>query len=668
MRRRLGLLLLLFAALPLGAQFTSCRHQPERAPGPQPTLIFDELAGFFGRPFPSDARRLPSGGPDFFDMPNPGGIDFVARAVEAMPGLDGFDPNGAIWLWFDRRLPFPSARDFDNVGALGGIELVDIDPKSDEYLRRYPLIVRQSSHHDSIRPPHVLQLLPVPGTTPREGTTFAVIVARDLNGDGTDDLGASPHIQGLLADDAPTAGDPAWRESFAPLRAALADLSLLADDVAAATVFTTGTPSARLFRWAEHAMKSAPIELVGPLVRERRHEGFTVLRGVVRMPLYQPGAPPHFFGGVIEEKDGLPVEQGTEEAPFYLTIPDGEVPADGLPHYFYIHGTGGLATQAIDRGYRDSPDDIPEKGSGVAGWVAPLGYATSCIAGTYSPDRIGLAALDGYAAYMFFNPEAMRDNELQMALEQVLFLRVLEELEIDPALVPDAKSTAPDGKIRFSKKGRIVGGQSLGSYLSGITAAITGVFDGAILTGAGGLWIEYAMGPKVPIDLQRVAEMIALPHGERLDRHHPFLTAIQNAAGPGDNVSYTPYLQRRPRDGAKVPHVLIIQGQRDLQVAVNLQRALVLSIGSDLVGGDVGDRPREQLEASLAYGGLRSVPGPHGGNRTAPDGTPRTSVVVRHLEDGILEGHYVLFQRPEPQEQLKAFVSDIRAGRVPTVR
>jgi hypothetical protein len=644
----------------------SCVHTPARDPGPLPTLIFDERAGFFGTPFPSDARRTVTGSPDFSGLPNPGGIDFVAGSVESMPARDGFDPTGAAWMWFDRHLPFPSGRDFDNVGPLRGIVLVDIDPRSDEYLKRYPVIVRGSSHHDEIRPPHLLQLLPVPGIGLKEATTYAFVIARDLNGDGTDDLGANATMRRLL-DDEP-AGPPAWLDSVAPLRAALPELSLSADDVAAATVFTTGTPTAELFAWTKRAMAQPPPELVEPLVRERHHEGFTVLRGVMRMPLLQAGLPPHFFGGqMVFDDEGQPVVQGYEDAPFYLTIPDGDVPEDGLPLYFYVHGTGGKATQAIDRGFRKGPDDIPAKGSGLASWVAPVGYATSCIAGAYSPDRIGLLALDGYAGYMFFNPPAMRDNLRQMVLEQVWFLRLLEELEIDPALVPEAKGKTPGAKLRFSKRARLIGGQSLGSFLSGLTASVTGAFDGAILTGAGGSWIEFAFGPKDPIDLTAVVEVLAMAPGEKLDRHHPFLTAFQNAVGPGDNTLYTPYMQRRPRDGAKVPHVLIIEGQRDLQVPVNLQRALVLSVGADLVGGDVGDRPSEQLQPVLAYGGLRAVTGPYGGNRTAPDGSERTSVVVRYLEDGRLEGHYVLFQLPGPQAQLRAFAADVLAGRVPTI-
>lgn len=641
---------------------------PALAPGPLPMLVFDDAHGFFGTPFPSDARRHPSGAPDLRGLPNPNGVGFVDASVEASVERDGFDPSGAIYFRFDRALPVSSRTAVDARAKLPGITLVDVDERSPERGRVFPLWARATAHHDGVRPPHLLQLLPVPGVGLREGTTYAVLVRRDVDGDGHAELAGSHEVQALLA--APPQGDPRWVDAFAPLRQALPTLGVSAADIAAATVFTTGSPTRELFAWAQAALDGPAPELAGPLVRERDYDGYVVLKGNVRLPLHQEGTPPHFFGGgrLVLDDDGRPRAREHVEAPFYLTIPKGEVPPGGVPLYFYVHGTGGLATQAIDRGYRESVDDVSPPGSGLASWVAPVGYATSCLAGTYSPDRIGWRALDGYAAYMFFNPVAMRDNFRQMLLEQVHFLRLLDELVIDPALVPEAKLPRGAQGIRFARERAVVGGQSLGSYLSGMLAALTRRFDGAILTGAGGSWIEFGFGPKDPVDLTALLDKIAMSRGERLDHHHPFITAFQTAVGPADNTHYTPYLLRRPPAGARVPHVLVIEGQRDLQVPVNLQRALVLSVGVDLVGREVGASAEEQLFPALRYGALRHLPEGVSGNRRAPDGSPRTAVVVRHEEDGRLEGHYVVFQQPRAREQLTGFLADIAAGRTPFVR
>lgn len=664
----------LVAALSLGA----CHPAPPVPPRVGlPQLVFDldtgPDGGFFRTPFPSDARRLPSGAPDFSGLPNPNDIAFVRAAIEGSRERDGFDPSAAIYFLFDSALPVPADRSLDTQRAFRGIELVDIDPDSPERGRRFAARVRATDHHDGIRPAHLLQLLPEPGIGLREATTYAALVLRDLDADGRPDLAAQPTLTALLGD-TPAGGErapaPAWRAALAPLRAALPTLGMEARDLAAFTVFTTGTPSRELFVWADAAMRGPAPELAGPLVRERAYDDFVVLRGTARIPLFQQGEPPHFFSGgrMVLDEGGRPMPQGFAEAPFYLTIPRGESPASGIPLYFYIHGTGGRATQPIDRGYRRSRRDVAPLGSGLASWVAPLGYATSCMAGAYSPDRIGWRALNGYAAYMFLNPVAMRDNLRQMALEQVLFLRLLEDLEIDPSLVPEVRSLAPEGKLRFARDRRIVGGQSLGSFLTGIVAGLTGAFDGAIFTGAGGSWIEFGFGPKDPIDLTAWLDKLAMERGEKLDPHHPFITVFENAVGPADNMHYNPYIQRRPRAGAKVPHVLVIQGQRDLQVPVNLQRALALALGTDLVGPETGATTAEQVLPVLRLGGLRHVPGGLGGNRRAPDGTPRTVVTVRHPEDGILEGHYVIFQQARAREQLTHFVQDVARGNVPFVR
>lgn len=664
----------LLRASVLGALLTSpfglgCKPPPlPLAPGPLATLVFDAEQGFFGTPFPSDARRRSAGAPDLSGLPNPNGVGFVDASVEAAGERDGFDPSGAVYFRFDRALPVSSRSPTAAPSALPGVALLDVDERSPERGRRFPAWVRATDHHDGVRPANLLQVLPVPGVALREGTTYAVLVKRDLDGDGHAELGGSRAVEALL-DDEPQ-GAPGWVAAFAPLRRALPTLGVKKEQLAAATVFTTGNPTQELFDWTRAALDAPAPELVGPLVRERAYEGYVVLKGNVRLPLYQEGTPPHFFGGgrLVRDDDGRPVPQGYVDAPFYLTIPKGEIPRGGVPLYFYVHGTGGLATQAIDRGYRASPDDVSPPGSGLASWVAPVGFGTSCLAGTYSPDRIGWRALDGYAAYMFFNPVAMRDNFRQMLLEQVHFLRLLEELVIDRALVPEAKVHDDDGGIRFSRELRVVGGQSLGSYLSGMLAALSGRFDAAILTGAGGSWIEFGFGPKDPVDLTALLDKIAMSRGERLDRFHPFITAFQTAVGPADNTHYTPYLSRRPREGARVPHVLIIEGQRDLQVPVNLQRALVLSVGADLVGGEVGATAEERLSPALRFGGLRHLPEGVGGNRRATDDTPRTVVVVRHEEDGRLEGHYVVFQQPRARAQLTGFLGDVAAGRTPFVQ
>ncbi len=361
--------------------------------------------------------------------------------------------------------------------------------------------------------------------------------------------------------------------------------------------------------------------------------------------------------------------QRYEQAEFQLSVPKGRMPAAGFPVYLYVHGTGGLASQAIDRGWAPSKQVSAAPGSGIASILAPKGWGTACAAGHMSPGRIGLLSADGYAAYNVFNPVAMRDNFVQMVLEQVHFRSLLLSLRIDPALCPGTDASAsPDGKVRFDPQLVVVSGQSLGSYLTGMLAGCVDGWQGAVLSGAGGTWVEFAFGPKDPFDLQAVLELFSCPPGEKLDRYHPVVMSFDLAVGRADNTHYVRRIFRDPPASKTPPHVLVIEGNDDAQVPTNLQRALVLAMKADMAGQDPGPTPADQVAPVLPWGGQRQLAYPLGGNLTLPNGQTRTCVVVRYLPDGIFDGHYVIVQRPEPKRQVAEFCEAIAAGQTPIVR
>jgi hypothetical protein len=271
-------------------------------------------------------------------------------------------------------------------------------------------------------------------------------------------------------------------------------------------------------------------------------------------------------------------------------------------------------------------------------------------------------------AYNFLNAVAMRDNFRQMLFEQVQFKNLLLSLRIDPALCPGTDASASvDGKVRFDPDHLVVQGQSLGSYLSGMLAATQPCWKGAILSGAGGSWIEFPFGPTDPITLKTWVEFLTLPGGEQLDRFHPLLLGFDLACGPADNTHYLPHVLREPLPGHVPPQVLVVEGYKDLQVPTNLQRALVLALGVDLAGPDVGPIPSDGLTSILPIGNLRQLPYPASLNVTTPQG-PRTGVAVRYHDDGIREGHYVIFQLDAPKRQVTDFLDGISSGTAPVVR
>jgi hypothetical protein len=607
-------------------------------------------------------------------MPNPRGEQFVDlnyRLAESDP--KGFSPTGAIYFPFSdlvNALPGGPAASLFNDSP---VFLVDVDPGSADRLSRHPIFTSVTQSADSFRPANLLQLLPVPGRGLKVNTTYAAVVLRRLGAPGgVAHLGQSPELTELLAGRTPaTPQGPALASAFAPLQSALFDMGVHPQDVAAATVFTTGDPTARLIAQVDYVNSLLPLAPTQAFGQRDVYPTFTALTSSFSAPQYQNGFAPFLWSGGEIVTDGLgnPLAQSFKDSPFQLSVPKGVMPAQGFPLYLYCHGTGGTENEAIDRGRMTAAGVQPALGSGLASIGAPRGWGTACAAGVFSPSRIGIMAADGYLAYNFVYPVAMRDNFKQMVLELVHFRNLLKELRIDPALCPGTDASASiDGKVRFDPDRVVVGGQSLGSYLAGMLASTLDGFKGAILTGAGGSWVEFAFGPKSPFDLQQVVELLALPFGEHLDRYHPLVLAFDSGVAQADNTHYLRHLVREPLPGHTPPHVLVIEGYKDQQVATNLQRALALAIGVDFVGPDPGPTPDEQVLPVLSYGsGMAHSPYPLQGNRVI-GGQRKTVAMVRYPEDGIREGHYVSFQLDAPKRQIGEFLDAIKAGTVPEIR
>ncbi len=674
-------LLLLLASTALGG-LPACtppynsRHWPMSREA-RPVLVVDvdadltNPAHFFDAPYPSDARRLDNGAPDVRGVPNPFGVAFVEKSRLALMGdvLDngaGFSPLPVVSFRFDRPLPDFSVSPAATTHKESVIQLVDLTEGRVGSRIAVDVAVARG---DTVRPRGLLQVAPLTGLSLLPGT-WAVVVRRDLDGDGAVDFDRSAVLDALLAGTHP---NERWRAAFAPLTQALSVLGIARADVAAATVFTVGDPTAELHRTLTMVAAESP----PPVLRWQParavvadEPSFAEVQGVLLQPQHQSGTPPHLGDDGVLQRDeqGNLIKTREEEAVFHLSLPRKKMPANGFPVVLYVHGTGGSPTQAIDRGVRQHPGGAVQPGSGMASWLAPEGVATACIAGPYSPDRVGWRALDGYGAYVFMNPRGMRDNFVQMLIEQVRFLRLIQTVEIDSALVPGVDaSAAPDRKVRFDSTRMVIAGHSLGSYLAGMMAGHLDGWRAAVLSGAGGSWVEFAFGPKDPLDLQAILQTVALPPGEKLDRFHPFLDLFEGAVAVADNTFSTRHILRFPRPGQSVPHVLVIEGQPDAQVPTNLQRALVRSLGVDFAGQDIGAHSRDRLLPGIHLLSRSARPLPVSGNVVVDGGGLRTAVVLRYPEDGRLDGHNVLFQRPDTRATFVRFVVEAVEGQVPIV-
>ncbi|MCA8920617.1 MAG: hypothetical protein KDD82_02340 [Planctomycetes bacterium] len=684
---------------------------------------------FFDLPFPLDSRRLENGAPSLEGLPIPYRSRYLPvprkkRFVRiafrsAQTQTTGFSPSGAIYFRFDGPINSPVDDPLVSQRPDAQVFLVDIDPQSPEYLSKRPIHVAVTQRADSFRQANTLQMLPVPGLGLRPNTTYAAIVLRSLGAPGQATLGQPAELATLLRGGLPTPSGAApskrrkakrWaarvaenaaglQAAYAPLVAALPALGLSPDAIAAATVYTTGDPARRLIDAVDQVKQLPPLP-VKTLERrtDRDNPVFNALRGTYRVPQYQEGNAPYLVGSGVPtwvsrlrvgkftlgkvlgngsfryDAQGKLVEVRKTKTNFEISVPKGVMPARGFPLHLYVHGTGGTADEGLDRGRKTVSKDEETPGQGYSMIVGKAGWASATVATGFSPDRVGIRAGDGYLGYNFLNTEAMRDNFIQMVLELVHFRALLLDLEIDPALCPGTDASAgPGGKVRFDPDLVVVNGQSLGSYLSGMLTATLGGFKGTILTGAGGSWIEFPFGPKKPFPLINVVDGLLftksqIKQGKRLDRFHPLLMMFDLAIGPADNAHIWRHVLNEPLPGRTPPHVLVIGGHEDLQVAIGTQRALILGIGVDMVGPDVGPTPADRLTPILPWIGGRELPYGVSNNRLLPNGLRRTSAVVRYEADAIQgDGHLVVFQLLEPQRQLVAFLEDLEAGRAPRV-
>jgi hypothetical protein len=243
--------------------------------------------------------------------------------------------------------------------------------------------------------------------------------------------------------------------------------------------------------------------------------------------------------------------------------------------------------------------------------------------------------------------------------------RLLMELRIDPSTCTGVDaSAATDGMVRFDPDHLVVMGQSLGSYLSGMLAAMDTGYEAAVLTGAGGSWIEFAFGPTSPVPLKTAVEaLIALPIREDLDPFHPVIAIFDLSVGPADNLHYVRHVHREPLPGHAPVPTLVIQGFEDDNIPENLQRALVTALGADLVGDDVGSA---QIVDAVQLAGGEQRSAPVSLNWETPAG-PVTSGVVRYLPSEPLAGHYVTFELEPPKHQYGCFVSTLYDTGTPVI-
>jgi hypothetical protein len=287
--------------------------------------------------------------------------------------------------------------------------------------------------------------------------------------------------------------------------------------------------------------------------------------------------------------------------------------------------------------------------------MAEVGWAGVSIDGPHGGPRNPRGMDEQFLMFNVNNPAAMVDNVRQSALELALAAHVMNALTVDATDCPGV-----DGPITF--EARALMGHSMGATIAPLTFEVEPLFDALILSGAGGSWIMNVVHKESPVVVRPFAEaLLGITGRWRLHEHDPILGVLQWAGESADPPSYAARLSEGER------HVLMLQGIIDTYILPPMANATSLSYGLDLAGPALdADTPGLEafapLESRLSMGTGEAIALPASENRGGA-----TAVVVQHAEDGVEDGHEVMFQTEAPKAQYRCFLATLARDDSPMV-
>jgi hypothetical protein len=586
-------------------------------PGVEVRMEFtsDEL---YAAPFPSEHLRRDDGGIDIGRFPNPKGVEVVGALKRVIAKSSrGFGTTSGVFftLTGPPQIELPSLQ--DSLHPDSPVFLFEIEGGA-----RVPITVEFREDGGPHGAANLLSVLPLQGAPLRANALHAVVVRSTL-------AGSSKSMVALADGDRPEGMSEAVFEDY---EAALDALDR--DEVAGLAVFRTDDPAREMTAISEAAREMKPA-IDAPFAPAEIFDDYCVFHTTVAMPVFQTGDPPYAEeGGEIVFDAERPLYQRSERANFWLTIPRRPAPARGYPAVVFSRTGGGGERPLVDRGvHAIAHGEAIEPGSGPARTFARAGWAGLSIDGPHGGLRNITGGDEQLLIFNFANPIAMRDNIRQSAAE----LMLAEQLIGDVAITSSACPSASDS-IRLDRDLVALMGHSMGATISPLATNLGG-FAALILSGAGGSWIENVVHKQSPLQVKAIAELLLEYDGDELHEHDPVLSLLQWAGESADPPAYWQKLSP--------PHVLMFQGIVDTYILPPIANATSLAFGLS---------PAEPvLETSVSD--LSALMG-----RTSVSLPSRENAVVQYAEDGIEDGHEIVFQREEPKRQIRCFLETLATG------
>lgn len=628
----------------------------------------DYGGGLWDAPWPDERLRSADGTVDVSGFANPRAVRIVEQLQALLEGAPGFGTSSTIFFPLSGPIDPSSLPDVHaSVQADASVFLIDVDPESPERGERQPIVPRFDADPGPFGVPDLLAILPLQGRPLQPGRLYAAVVTTRVRTASGDALSIAPATAELLAGARPNGMSEAAFDAHSEAIAALRALGVADDEIAATAVFRTWDPAAELAAARDQVLARALPTPEAPFEAREVFDEYCVFRTTVRMPVFQAGVPPYTSegGGWARDASGALVLQDEASSNVWVTVPRQPMPAAGFPASVFVRTGGGGDRPLVDRGPHAEAGGPAEPGTGPALHFARAGYVGVSVDGPLG----GLRNSDGwdeqFTIFNINNPESLRDTIRQSALELILFAHVLPELRVDASSCPGLSTPAGDGVVSVDPAHVALMGHSMGATIAPLAAALEPRYSALVLSGAGGSWIENIVFKRSPIDVRPAADAVLryTGTGRTVTEHDPVLALLQWA---GETADPQVYARRIVEEAAGTPrHVLMFQGILDTYIPPPVANALSLALGLDLGGAELDETlpDYDPLGPFLDLAGRSVVTLPVQGNQVAG---AATAVVVQHPEDGIEDGHEVMFQTAPPQLQYRCFLESLASG-VPRV-
>ncbi|MFO0616101.1 MAG: hypothetical protein U0414_26135 [Polyangiaceae bacterium] len=657
------------AALALG--HAACDDAAVTPPAPTTARMDFASTEFYGSPFPSDARLRADGTVDLSTFPRPAFPNLVTTVVDMVDGhARGFGTTSSIYfalsapLGKEAKLPDFAA----SVAATSPVQLIDADPGSASFGERVPITVNFVADGGPYGAPNLVGIVPLQGLPLHPKTLYAALLTSDLVDASGKPLAPSPAFEELSKGGSPKGMSDAARASFDKALTSLRDAGALPANTVAMTAFTTGDPTAEFDAVVAAALAAPTPTPKSAFTQAEVFDDYCVYQTTIEMPEYQEGKPPYSSGGGdwVFDASGKPVLDRLEEANFVVTIPRRAMPASGYPVVVLSRTGAGGERPLVDRGPHataQGPSIAP--GTGPALTYARAGFAGSSIDGPHGGLRNVTHDDEQFLVFNIGNPRALRDNVRQSALELVLQAHILEGVTIDVSACPGA--TAPGNVARLDPATMAIMGHSMGATISPLALSSEPRFKAGLLSGAGGSWIENVMFKLHPLEVKGFAELLVGYSGTpySMTVYDPALSMFQWSLEGADPPVFDARVVRHATGAPK--HVLMMQGIVDHYILPPIANATSLSMGLDLAGDALDAKTAEvaemePIESVIGFGEGHAIPFPVSLNVTTPSGAKVTALVTQFPEDGIEDGHEVVFQTEAPKHAYRCFLEGLAKG------